>query len=357
MMNYGKDSEFYENAGRYLSGEMKLEEAEQFKALCDNNKQLSEELRKIQNIWGTAAEKNNLPEISIEKALEKVKRKTHFRGNNKLLLVLQRVAAILFIPLLLASLIYYYTNIPVREQKSVYNELDNAYGTVSKITLSDGTRVWLNSGSHFKYPNFFTGKNRKVYLSGEAYFEVAENKKKPFIVRVSEIDVIATGTVFSVTAYEDDSSIEATLSSGKIFLAKEVGKYNRLKTMAAVRPNQKAILDKEKKKINIKNANCKKAFAWKNGELIFVDDPMDVVIKKLNRWYNTDIVLVDEEVKNYRYTATFTGETLSQVLELLECSAPITYKYYKRKKLPDHTFSKAKVEIRLRQDLKKKTRP
>ena len=354
--NNGIDTVFYENAGRYLSGEMNKEQAENFKDFCASNELLSEELKKIQNIWNTTAEIGERGDISIERALNKVKRKVHFFAKRNFMFYLQKVAAVLFIPLLLASLLFYYTSVPSKDQKSVYNELDNAYGTISKITLPDGTKVWLNSGSHFKYPAFFTGKNRKVHLSGEAYFEVAENKKKPFIVNVSDINVVATGTVFSVMAYDDDATIEATLASGKIFLAKESG-GNKLKTIASVKPGQKAILDKEKKIININKANCDKVFAWKNGKLIFMDDPMDVVIKKLNRWYNTDIILIDKELKNYRYTATFTDETLSQVLELLECSAPITYKYYNRKKLPDSTYSKAKVEIRMRPDIKRKTKP
>lgn len=348
------DTIFYENAGRYLSGEMNEEQAGQFKDFCERSELLSEELNKLQNIWNTTTEKGERGNISIERALSKVKRKAHILAKRSFMFYLQKVAAVLFIPLLLASLIFYYTSVPSKDQKSIYNEMDNAYGTISKITLPDGTKVWLNSGSHFKYPAFFTGKNRKVYLSGEAYFEVAKNKKKPFIVNVSDIDVVATGTVFSVMAYAEEQTIEATLKSGKIFLSKESGKSNKLKPIAFVKPNHKAILDKEKKTININNANCDKVFAWKNGKLIFVDDPMDIVVKKLNRWYNTDIVLIDKEVKNYRYTATFTDETLLQVMELLKRSAPVTYKYYKRKKQEDHTFSKAKVEIRMRPDIKRK---
>jgi len=352
LKNSGKETSFYKNAGNYLSGEMGMEHLKRFLDNTNQSSELSQDLKKIRKIWDAFKSIKDPADIDVEKALTKVERKiSYFRKSRNFIFYLERIAAILFIPLLIAGAAYYYSNKSVRVQRSAYNELNNAYGTVSEITLPDGTKVWLNSGSHFKYPLFFKKGVRKVYLSGEAYFEVARNKQKPFVVNVSDIDVMATGTIFEVRAYTNDANIVATLASGKISMAKEIGASGKLKTIISVNPGQKAILNKEKKKITIEQADVEKEFAWKEGKLIFRDDPMDVVVKKLNRWYNMEIVLVDKELETYRYTATFTDETLPQVMELLKHSAPITYKCYPRKKKPDNSYSKAKVEIRIHEKI------
>ena len=344
--NAGKDTGFYKKTGSYLSGEMNKEVSDRFLDDTNHNIELSKDFKKIRRIWDSLDKAKEPADIDVEKALNKVKRRIQdFRKTRKFMFYLERIAAILFIPVLIASIVYYYSNKPIRVQQSAYNEIDNAYGTVSKLVLPDGTKVWLNSGSHFKYPLFFKQGVRKVFLSGEAYFEVAKNKRKPFVVNVSDIDVVATGTVFGVMAYANDENIVATLASGKISLAKETGPSQKLETIISVQPGQKAILNKEKKKITIEKADVDKEFAWKEGMLIFRDDPMDVVVRKLNRWYNMKIILLDKELETYRYTATFTDETLPQVLELLKHSAPLTYKYYPRKKKSDNSYSRAKVEI------------
>ena len=309
-------------------------------------------------IWNVSGKLKAYHEIDVNSAGKRVKQPVFSKkdyATQKILTYLERSAAILFIPLLIASLFYYFTNRTIPDQQFAYNELDNAYGTVSKLTLPDGTKVWLNSGSHFKYPLIFNKGIRKVYLSGEAYFEVTKNKKKPFVVSTSDIDVMATGTVFNVMAYKNENNIEATLISGKISLAKET-KSSLLPTpVISISPGQRAILNKGKKKIILNKVDITKIISWKDGKLIFEDDPMDVVVKKLDRWYNTKIILVDPELKTYRYTATFDGETLPQILELLKHSAPIEYTIFPRKKRDNNTFTKGKVEIRMRKGFKNKT--
>lgn len=349
--------DFFENAGRLFSGEMGNEEAEQFIESENSNGHRSEEIEQLQRIWKISGRVNKYKSIDTEKAALKVQKKIHGtkKGNKRsIVFYLERAAAILFLPLLITSLAYYFINKSAIEQPFTYNEIDNAFGTVSKLTLPDGTRVWLNSGSQFKYPLFFTNKVRKVYLTGEAYFEVAKNKKKPFVVVTSDVDVMATGTVFDVMAYDNDDNIQATLISGRISLAKETNSSSIPTPIISVDPGQIATLNKEKKKINIAKTDVTKIISWKDGKLIFENDPMDVVIKKLDRWYNTNIILIDDELKTYRYTATFEGETLTQILELLKHSAPIEYTIFPRKKNNNNTFTKGKIEIRIRKDYKNK---
>ena len=345
--------DFFEKAGRLLSGEMEGEESRQFVGDENAGNAKPEEIEALQRIWEISGRVNRYRSVNVEKAALKVQKKIHNSKNKRsFIFYLERAAAILFLPLLIASLTYYFINKPAIEQRLTFNEIDNAFGTVSKLTLPDGTKVWLNSGSHFRYPLFFSSKVRKVFLSGEAYFEVAHNKRKPFVVTTSDIDVMATGTVFNVMAYENEDDVEATLVSGKISMAKENGSSPIPKSIISVNPGQKATLNKGKKKITVQKADIAKIVSWKDGKLIFENDPMDVVIKKLDRWYNTNIILVDPELKTYRYTATFAGETLMQVLDLLKHSAPIEYKVLARKKNSNNTFTKGKIEIRIRENYK-----
>jgi len=349
--------DFFEKAGRFLSGEMGGEETRQFIGSENADGAKPEEIESLQRIWKISERVNKYRSVNVEKAALKVQKKIYNskkENRRSFVFYLERAAAILFLPLLIASLTYYYVNKPATEQQFTYNEIDNAFGTVSKLTLPDGTKVWLNSGSHFRYPLLFSNKVRKVFLSGEAYFEVAHNKKKPFVVTTSDIDVMATGTVFNVMAYESEDDIEATLVSGKISMAKENGSSPVPEAIISVIPGQKATMNKGKRKITVQKADVAKIVSWKDGKLIFENDPMDVVIKKLDRWYNTNIVLVDPELKTYRYTATFAGETLMQVLELLKHSAPIEYTVLPRKKNANNTFTKGKIEIRIRDNYRNK---
>ena len=354
-----KEVGYREKIGKLFSDDVDPDTAEELKNEIKKQDKEPLGLEQFERIWNISGKIEAYNEIDINSAGKKIKQTISSSKNfdpKKILLYLERAAAILFIPLLIASLSYYiFTSKTITEQQSVYNELDNAYGTVSKLTLPDGTKVWLNSGSHFKYPLIFKKGIRKVYLTGEAYFEVAKNKKKPFVVSTSDIDVMATGTVFDVMAYKNESNIEATLVSGKISLAKET-KSSLLPTpIISISPGQRAILNKEKKKIIINKIDINKVISWKDGKLIFENDPMDVVVKKLDRWYNTKIILVDPELKTYRYTATFDGETLPQILELLKHSAPIEYTIFPRKKNDNNTFTKGKIEIRMRKGFKNKT--
>ena len=131
-------------------------------------------------------------------------------------------AAILLIPALISSIYFYQRIYRLENQPIEQVELSSAYGLVSKITLPDGSEVWLNSGSKLHYPKQFVGNHRKVYLSGEAYFKVSSDKKHRFDVALSNgITVSAYGTEFNINAYEDDDEIQATLANGSIEIRNE----------------------------------------------------------------------------------------------------------------------------------------
>jgi len=334
--------------GKYLDGELKKNEEKDIIDRVNSCEKSVKEFTKLKTIWDAVRQIKEYKSLDVEKARKKVIKKLHGFGRRRnVLFYLEKIAAVLFIPLLLSGFLYFYFSEPGQKQRDVYNELNIAFGTTSQLVLADGTKVWLNSGSNLKYPLNFKGYSREVYLEGEAYFEIAKNRNKPFIVKTSYMDVKAMGTSFNVMAYPEEGMVETTLIMGKASLVEELA-TSKLKTLTEIKPGEMASFDKIKKKIILEEVDTKKIISWKEGQLIFRDDPMDNVVRKLGRWFNTDIVLIDDELRSYRYTATFIDENLSQVLELLKMSSPIDYCYSSRIKKADNTFTKRRVEIRIK---------
>lgn len=199
-------------------------------------------------------------------------------------------------------------------------------GEKSRIILSDGTIVWLNSDSQLTYSNDFDGDIRLVKLSGEGYFNVKKDIKRPFIVRTSNADVKVFGTRFNVCSYPDEQLTEATLEEGKI------GVYITGKPdPVAVTPGQRMVFDKQSGNISLKQVNTDLYTSWKENKLKFDDALFGDVVKKLERWYDVKIIL-DKDLKySERYTMTIKTESLREVLKRLMLTTPMNYKIEEEK--------------------------
>ena len=168
--------------------------------------------------------------------------------------------------------------------KAKLNEVIIPYGKKSKIVLEDGTTVWLNSGSRFAFPQAFNGDKREVFLEGEAYFEVAKNVNKPFIVSTAEINVEVLGTRFNVSAYKSDNLSETVLLEGSVNIW-DNSKF--FKEKIQMEPNQKATYDKTTKNIALKSeSESEKIISWVNGWYEFKNEDFERVLKKLEKYYN-----------------------------------------------------------------------
>jgi len=164
----------------------------------------------------------------------------------------------------------------------LYNTISTPRGGQYQLVLADGSKVWLNAASSLKYPNAFTGDNRTVELTGEGYFEVAQNAKKPFHVKVNDMDVTVLGTHFNVNSYSDETSIKTTLLEGKVMVKNASDKV-------ILDPGQQADLSGSKMLVN-KNVNTDDVMAWKNGYFSFKDADLKTVMRQLSRWYNIEVV-------------------------------------------------------------------
>jgi ferric-dicitrate binding protein FerR (iron transport regulator) len=219
-----------------------------------------------------------------------------------------------------------------------------AFGTFSLLELPDGSKVWLNSGSSLRYPDKFSSDNRTVYLIGEAYFEVHSDKTMPFFVNTPYFTVKATGTKFSVRAEKKFLRPSVTLIEGKVAVEKP-NKGAEANLIADLIPNQHMTYDTLNGHFTIQTEDTYKYVAWKDGKLVFRNDNICEVARRISLQYNVDIEIKGEQIKNYRYRATFEDEPLGELLRLLKISSPIDYQEIKQKELPDGTFSRRKIII------------
>ena len=263
---------------------------------------------------------------------------------NRWLLNFQRVAAILILPLLVYTALTISSRSQSNKVTPVMKSSETAYGVRSQIILSDGTKVWLNSGTRLSYPEEFRGNSREVKLMGEAYFQVESDKKHPFFVDLNGYKIKATGTKFNISNYQNDNIITTYLEHGKIswfeYLNEKPNEPVQLKE------NDIIILNKGEKKYNIYNTDGRKYLAWIDGKLVFKNDKTEDVAVRLGRWFNAEIIF-DEKLSQsgYVFTATFKQESLEEALKLLSYSTPISYKIMQGSQQPDSSFSKRKVII------------
>jgi ferric-dicitrate binding protein FerR (iron transport regulator) len=211
-----------------------------------------------------------------------------------------------------------------------------------QFSLPDGTTGWLNSNSSVKYyGNFNT--DRQVSLTGEAYFDVFKDKKRPFIVNTPEINVKVLGTRFNIASYKNENNVEVVLEEGNlVFNDKEI---NKSYTM---RPNDLVVYDKTLKDFSTEVVHPQKYISWTEGKLEFRNDALDAIVRKLERWYNIDIEINGSISQDQRLRATFIDESLEDALNLLRRTLPINYRIENGNLKPDESYAKKKVIITLR---------
>lgn len=303
----------------------------------------NEVIQKTQKIVDRIELLQQMQAIDSQKALNSVKHQFRKEISRNWIMVLQRAAAVVLLPLL-AFTLWQTFQINSRDSLATRVELSAPATLRSVFTLPDGTKVWLNGNSTLKYPTQFEGSERFVELSGEAYFEVAHNEQMPFIVQAENLLVRALGTEFNLCAYPNEARIEAVLTKGKVAIESEVN-GNRT-ALTTLKPNQMIVYEKESNKIRKENVAVEKYTAWRDGTIVFKNDQMSDVLLRLGRWYNVEF-LVDKNLKcEYSFTGSFQGEELRQILNYIELTTPIQFEIQKSEKSTNQIYLKTKIKIK-----------
>lgn len=208
--------------------------------------------------------------------------------------------------------------------KIVYNTLITPRGGEYEIVLADGTRVWLNAASSLHYPVQFSGKERKVSLSGEAYFEVAKDEKHPFVVNAGNTDVTVLGTKFDISAYNDDPSQKVVLAEGAV-MVNEVNNLSGENKEVLLKPGFAAVI-KGTYPISVSKADVEAALGWKNGLFLFDGESLGSIMRKLSRWYNVDVKYNDGVDTLFHFTGRIQRyENITGILKLIELTGKVKF--------------------------------
>ncbi|THU40817.1 DUF4974 domain-containing protein [Niastella caeni] len=195
------------------------------------------------------------------------------------------------------------------ETKALYNTLKTSRGQMYPVRLSDGSAVWLNSSSSIRFPVAFNEQERRVDITGEAYFEIAHNSRKPFIVSVAGMEVQVVGTVFNVNSYTDEGAVKTTLLKGAV-------KVKKGDQQVMIKPGEQA--EATDKSIDVKTGvNISKEVAWKNGLFYFKNENLKTIMRQISRWYDVDVVY-EGTISNEEFSGKiYRTANLSEVLKLL----------------------------------------
>lgn len=200
----------------------------------------------------------------------------------------------------------------------LYNTVSTPRGGQYQVELPDGSMVWLNAASSLRFPTSFAGKERRVEITGEVYFEIAKNKAMPFIVSVNGAEVHVTGTHFNVMAYNEEASLETTLLEGAVNFVK--GGNNTI-----LKPGQQSQLTKNGQLKTVNDVDVIKVMAWKNGYFNFGGSDFEMIARQLSRWYDVEVVY-DRKIDDLFYAEIPRNTMLSDVLKALELTGKIHFK-------------------------------
>lgn len=196
--------------------------------------------------------------------------------------------------------------------KILFNTLSTPRGGEYQLVLPDGSKVWLNAASSIKFPTRFEGKERTVFLHGEAYFEVAKNKQMPFYVKLdNDIAVEVTGTHFNIMGYSDETEIKTTLEEGSV-------KVTHKNNTVLLSPSKQATMKRGDESLAVSNADVAKELAWKNGMIEFEGEALPYIMRQLGRWYDVNINFANGIPKGTYKGAIRRQAPLSDVLEILK---------------------------------------
>lgn len=322
---------------RYCSGEATVEECrmvEEWIGQSEDNYRIVKQIYAIDQVMGTAQMESKL---DTEKALASVCGRMTKKSQVNMFTWLQRVAAILFIPLLIIWGIEHFTP---RIELAQMIEIKTNPGMTTTVDLPDGSKVYLNSESSLTYPSFFSGDKRCVQLKGEAFFEVQKDPEHRFIVSApnhTQIEVL--GTSFNVEAFERDSFVSTTLVEGKVCFAYQ---KNLQPATVVMKPGQKLIYNTTSSQVKLIQTSGETETAWKDGKIVFLATPLPEALRMLEKRFNVDFVLSNNRLRTEAFNGSFTNQRLERILVIFKISSNIKWRYLDTR---NTTNERTRIEI------------
>ncbi len=323
----------------HLSGEANLEEIQELRKWLNSDPQNKEIFENIAEFWEhskievEAKDKDEAFSLLLSRIKpnnhrnNKVKEIRRSPSPNKKWRGFQLVAAAILFVSIAVFVVEMTADRSVEEtetHKMAIVQKQNQNGQKSIIKLPDGSTVWLNAGSSISYPEIFDSVERSVALEGEAYFDIQRDEKKPFIVKVGQMNVSVLGTQFNVKAFPNDNVANVSLVSGKVKVDKHesTDKYESY----FLEPGEEIKYNKESGQIEKQKFDVGFVTAWKDGILIFDNDSFDSFIRKLKRWYGVDVNVTDPPDKKWHVNGHFENESLEEVLIGVQFTHDIEFK-------------------------------
>lgn len=337
-----------------LKKQESAEQKDKFNGWLHSSEENQTRFKQFELVFERAKEAQKYSRIDLETAWKKLEKKTVARkpnGKSRILKIVLQSAAIFVLAYVLGGGTYYLLSIQnveePKEEVAQYFSISAPRGSKSKVELPDGSTVWLNSDSELRYPGIFADNQREVFLTGEAYFDIAKNEAAPFFVRANSIEIKVLGTKFNVKSYPEEGTIETTLEEGLINISRVGSEQNFL-----LKPKQKAVFVKRYGKINtsgpvidelkeVKPIKRKEQFilaenvetemytSWKDQSLIFKSEAFEQLVVKMERWYNVEIIIENERLRTKKLTGSFDKQTIEQALEALKVSFNFKYEINK----------------------------
>jgi ferric-dicitrate binding protein FerR (iron transport regulator) len=311
---------------KYLSGEATEGELQQLQNWVKESVTNESELAELKNSYAMAASKlsGDLYKADFNLLINQFQNKGKKRYS---ISKYYKISASIFFPILLAITGFLvYQNFLSKEQP-VYTEVIAPPKHNSQVLLSDGTQVWLSPESKLIYEQHFGEKIRKVKLEGEGYFEVAHDKKKPFVVETNNLDINVLGTSFNVESYTEDELVRVTLVRGSVGLVSK-----KLENQVALIPGDRFTFNLQENTASIEKVNTEIYRLVKDGLLIFKRNNLNEVCRKLERWFMVPIEYDGTGNTDLEFTAKFEDESLTQILKIVSETFPIDY-YIKNNKV------------------------
>lgn len=217
------------------------------------------------------------------------------------------------------EVVYSAAGTKVKPKKVKYNTIEIPRGGEYQLTLSDGTSIWLNSEAVIKYPVVFSENIREVFIEGEAFFEVARDENTPFVVNTSKMRVDVLGTSFNVRAYSNEDKISTTLVHGKVMITQCNNKQKFY-----LKPCEQFVLAGQES--TVRKVNVEQFIAWKEGRILFEDNPLHEILTDLGRWYNVSFSYENDESKNLRYSIDMKRfDKFSDILEIINLTQKVKF--------------------------------